>query len=106
MVAALEPALDGVRFGICEVYSDAPPHVASDGTTVSWYFVIDGCTVEVGRGVRTDVDHTIRADYTVAIPYAKQPAHEQARGFAMLDVPDELRRGLMAFHDDMAALTA
>ena len=105
-VAELGALLDGVRFGVCETYTDPPLHLRREGSDeISWYFVIDGPTAEVGEGMRTDVDHAITADYTVAIPYAKQPAIEQHRTFAALKVPDELRRQLMAFHDHMASVT-
>ena len=109
LTAVVDPvadALRGVRFAICEIYSDPPATlVGDDRGALAWHFVIEDGHVEVGHGARDDVDHTVRADYHVAIPYAKQPSAEQAKTFASLRVPDELRTALMAFHDRMAAVT-
>ena len=60
----------GKRFSVCEVFTDAPAHVAPAGVA-AWHFRIDGGRVEVGAGAADGVDVTIRADYASTLPSAR-----------------------------------
>ena len=57
----------GFAFSACEIFTDAPAHVAETGTA-AWHFYIDGKTVRVGVGEVDGTDVTIRADYESTLP--------------------------------------
>ena len=58
------------RFSACEIFTDAPAHVAASGTA-AWHFYVDGKSVKIGIGEVDDADVTIRADYEAALPGAR-----------------------------------
>ncbi|MEM7365142.1 MAG: hypothetical protein AAF525_14050 [Pseudomonadota bacterium] len=60
----------GHTFSVCEIFTDAPSSIASDGTA-AWYFFIDGQSVTVSEGEAEGTDVTIRADYQSALPGAR-----------------------------------
>ena len=71
-LAARAEAVDGVRFSLCEVFTDPPAHL-DDGTgKAAWWLAISGASVEVGRGDRTDLEHRAEVDYTTSLPHARR----------------------------------
>jgi hypothetical protein len=114
-LAAAGPALDGVRFEICEVLTEAPEHLAEPGTNkVSWHIIIDGSTVDVDFG---EVDALFRGerDYDDVLPIAKTVYAEhpevlaelraQRSAASMPNVPDALQPILVGLHDFLARRT-
>src|SRR5262249_11417878 len=57
--------LRGVRLGICEVYSDPPPHLGYDGAA-AFHIRIDDGEVTVAAGEIDGVDFKVHADYNKA----------------------------------------
>jgi hypothetical protein len=122
-LAQLGPEVEGARFSLCEVFTDAPPHLADGaGGQVGWWFTIDGPRVEVGHGVRHDVEPRVVVDYQSVLPlvrtlYSENPqAAEAARERRRKAVergeappfrlpPPELVPMLMGLHDHMAVRT-
>ncbi len=68
---AAERGKTGVRFSLCEVFTDAPDSLAPSGT-VAWHFYLDGKTVVVAAGEVDDADVKIRTDYQGVLPKARQ----------------------------------
>jgi hypothetical protein len=66
-VAAHAAQLRGLRFGVCEVYTDPPPHLGFGGDA-AFHFRIDDGELVIGVGEIDDVDMKVRADYTKAGP--------------------------------------
>lgn len=60
----------GVRFSLCEVFTDAPTHLAPSGT-LAWHFYIDAKNVKVGTGEIDDATVTVRTDYQGVLPQAR-----------------------------------
>lgn len=106
---------DGRSFSVCEIFANAPRHVAASGTA-AWHFYIDGRTVRVGAGVANDVDVTIRADYEAALPaarlvYTAEILAERARARPAPSpvVSGDMNRApayLVELHNRLAAVTA
>ena len=110
-----EHADGDTRFSACEVFTDAPAHVAESGTA-AWHFYVDGKNVAVGLGVVDDADVTIRADYQTALPgartvYTPEYLAKQAKA-PPPDKPPEVEGDMSAFppwlvelHNRMALVT-
>jgi len=62
-VAAHTDSLRGVRFGVCEVYTDAPAHLGYPNNEAAFHICIDDGVLDIGRGEVDDVDMKVRADY-------------------------------------------
>jgi hypothetical protein len=60
----------GVRFCLCEVFTDTPTSVDPSGT-LAWHFYIDGKSVTVAVGEVDDADVKIRVDYQKILPAAR-----------------------------------
>src|SRR4051812_5499868 len=65
-VAANADALRGVRFGICEVYTNPPPHLGYGAGDAAFHIRIDDGRLVIGAGEIDDVDMKVRADYNKA----------------------------------------
>jgi len=61
----------GKRFSLCEVFTNAPRHIAPSGTA-AWHFYVDGRSVTVNAGEVDDADVKIRTDYQGILPRARQ----------------------------------
>jgi hypothetical protein len=107
-VAAVDSRLTGVRFSLCEVYTDPPRHLGGDTDRIAWHIVIDDGRVEVGRGQPDGIDQTVVVDYQTCVPLAKVHYPPMARP-RDLDgpprVPKELVPMMIDFHNHMAACT-
>ena len=107
----------GFAFSVCEIFTDAPTHVAESGTA-AWHFYIDGKTARVGVGEVGDTDVTIRADYETTLPAARlvytpeilaerasQPPDENAARNVEGDMT-RLPPYLVELHNRLAVITA
>lgn len=65
-----EQGESGVRFSLCEVFTDAPLSLAPSGT-LAWHFYVDGKVVLVATGEVDDADVKIRTDYQGVLPQAR-----------------------------------
>lgn len=111
-----EQGQPGVRFSLCEVFTDAPASIAPTGT-VAWHFYVDGKTVAVSAGEVDDATVKIRTDYQGVLPQARQfytpeilaqrATEPPGAGFDSVQgdmslVPDYL----VALHNRLAVVTA
>ncbi|MEM7017974.1 MAG: hypothetical protein AAF512_11640 [Pseudomonadota bacterium] len=107
---------DGKNFSVCEIFTDAPKHVAESGTA-AWYFYITGKTVKVGAGEINDADVTIRADYTETLPTARLVYTPEILAERAAQPPDENSSNvegdmsqappyLVELHNQLAVMTA
>jgi len=72
LIANAKQDLSGVTFNMCEVFTDAPEHIAlTDDGKAGWHFRVKGKTIEVAAGEIDDADFKIIADYTTVLPLAK-----------------------------------
>jgi hypothetical protein len=67
---AAKADLAAVSFSLCEVFTEAPPHLAGPAGVVSWYFRLQGGRIEVAAG---DVPAAVRVTgaYQAALGYAQ-----------------------------------
>src|SRR5687767_1040178 len=64
--------LSGVDYSMCEVFTDAPPHLCAEGeTTVGWYLRIRDGAVEVAPGRLDDATFLVTGDYATVLPLAR-----------------------------------
>ncbi|MCP4006285.1 MAG: hypothetical protein GY725_19050 [bacterium] len=70
-VAEAGSALDGIRFSLCESYTDAPPHLARPGNLAAWHARFDGASVSVGAGIIDDADFRIHGPYSAVLPLSR-----------------------------------
>jgi hypothetical protein len=121
-VADLGDEVDGVQFALAEVFTGAPPHLALPGDErVGWWLAIDGRDVQVGLGIRDDIERTTTADYETTVPIArtiysedpdaaeaarKRHAERVERGeLPATPIPPVLLPALMGLHDHLARRT-
>lgn len=111
-----EHADDDTRFSACEIFTDAPAHVAAAGTA-AWHFYVEGKSVRIGMGAVDDADVTIRADYETALPGARAVyTPEYLAKMATMPPPDPppdikgdtsvFPPWLVELHNRMAVITA
>ena len=120
-IPALGDAVADVAFSMCEVFTDAPAHLADEEGRAAWWFAIDGAAVSVGRGARDDVDIRGEVDYAATLPNARLVYDEAmleeraaARKAAASDgppnafdaLPAEVRACLTGLHNFLAPQTA
>ena len=104
-IPRLTGILDGVHFAHCEVFTDAPAHIANPGTNdAAWWIEIDGPRVTVGTGDRDDIARRVAIDWHAALPLAKAIQDPPAPGSGGR-LPDELMTVFNGLHNHMARLT-
>lgn len=121
-IPPLGEALDGIEFTICEVFTNAPRHIAGDDGRVAWHVVIDGPTVKVGDGKIENADYFSKSDYQSVLPiartvYSDNPgsyeviqaeraaAIERGERAATAEIPLALAGPIRELHDHLARNT-
>ena len=124
LVGAAGPEMDGVRWTVCEVFTDVPRHLAQgpDGKA-AWHCRIRGREIDFGLGEipGSECDFKVTADYTAILPFAKvvlagDPAvlekvnadllKAAMEGKVVLEGNRETRpEALATLHDDMVRVT-
>lgn len=103
-----EHGAPGVRFSLCEVFTDAPADVASSGTA-AWHFAVDGHDVRSGPGELAGADVRICEDYARVLPVARLVYTADVMA-AMESRPDDPFAAFPAYlvelHNRMALVTA
>lgn len=107
------------RFGICEVFTDSPKHLAADGV-IAWHCRIADGALDFRMGEVDDVDVKNVADYQAILPFARlhldaetQATYQQMSAEALASgklkrfgdatkLPPEIH----GLHNEMAAITA
>lgn len=109
-------AEEDAKLSVCEVFTDAPRHVAASGTA-AWHFAIDGKRVTVSLGELDDADIVIRVDYEIALPGARTiytPEFlAQRESMPPPEIPPEIKGDistlppwLVELHNRLAVVTA
>jgi hypothetical protein len=57
-----------LRMSICEVFTDAPAHLANEGGKIVWSCVIEGGVVDFRLTERDDVRFKVTVDYEAVLP--------------------------------------
>lgn len=107
------------RFGICEVFTDAPTHLAPDGI-IAWHCRVADGKLDFRMGEADDVDIKNVADYQAILPFARlhltpetRVDYEKMSARALAD--GKLKRigdattlppAIHALHNEMAEITA
>ena len=66
------PDVDQVRWSVCEVFVDVPPHLAQTPVgKAAWHCRIRGREVAFGLGEIEDADLKVVADYATALPLSR-----------------------------------
>jgi len=114
--------IEEADFSICEVFTDAPAHLANLGDgRAAWTFRIKGRSVIVGREEVFDADYKVVADYHAVLPLVRivhnndpaiiaemeAAAMKAARAGQVSVQGDKAKRpdALAPFHDRLAELT-
>jgi hypothetical protein len=120
---APDDQVTGVRFAICEVYTDVPEHIEPDADgRRAWHLRIRGREAELRPGEIEDADLKIVGEYAAILPisrlhYRNDPGAlkksaelgAQAVREGRLSVSGDQRRApgfLAGFHDALAEITA
>jgi hypothetical protein len=107
------------RFGICEVFTDAPKHLAPDGV-IAWHCRVADGKLDFRMGEVDDIDIKNVADYDAILPFARlhltpetQADYEKMSARALADgklkrVGDaaKLPPAIHVLHNEMAEITA
>jgi hypothetical protein len=107
------------RFGICEVFTDSPKHLAADGV-IAWHCRVADGKLDFRMGEADDVDIKNIADYQAILPFARlhltpetQADYVKMSERALAD--GKLKRvgdastlppGIHGLHNEMAEITA
>lgn len=107
------------RFGICEVFTGSPKHLAADGT-IAWHCRVADGQLAFHMGEADDVDLKNIADYQAILPFARlqltpetRADYEKMSAKALAD--GKLKRigdaailppGIHGLHNEMAEITA
>ena len=62
-VAERRDALRGKRTALCEIFTDAPPHLGYPDNVAAFHIVVDDGELTVAPGALQDADYCMRADY-------------------------------------------
>ncbi len=84
LVAAVGDAdFEGVSFSFCETFTDAPANLVEPGTTsTGWYVTVAEGELRVGKGILSDADLRITADYATVLPLARMVLEGNPEGAA------------------------
>lgn len=107
------------RFGLCEVFTDSPKHLAKDGV-IAWYCRIADGKLDFRMGEVDDVDIKNVADYEAVLPFARlhltpetRAEYEQMSATALaagklkrIGDAAKLPPAIHALHNEMAEITA
>ncbi|MEZ6023600.1 MAG: hypothetical protein R3C16_09390 [Hyphomonadaceae bacterium] len=116
---AFAAANPDARFSICEVFTDAPKHLAADGV-IAWHCRAADGKLEFALGEADDVDMKNIADYQAILPFARmrvdaetRPTYEKmaaevaASGkLKRVGDPAKIPPGVHGLHNDLADITA
>ena len=116
---AFAEAHPDARFGICEVFTGAPAHLAPDGV-IAWHCRIADGKLDFRLGEADDVDVKNVADYQAILPFARlrltpetqaqyEEMSERARADGKLKrIGDhtKLPPAIHGLHNEMAEITA
>jgi hypothetical protein len=98
-VARLGDDAKGLRWSICEVFTDPPAHLSADGAPIAWFCKVVDDEVTFGDGDVDDVEVKVIADYAAVLPLGRydtagdpERAAELARMSAGLVARGELTR--------------
>lgn len=61
----------GADYSMCEVYFNAPPHLAIEGDRIAWYFRIKNSKIEFGIEEVDNVDMKVMGDYKTLYQISK-----------------------------------
>ena len=65
-VAERADALRGKRVGLCEVFTDTPPHLGDEDNVAAFHIVVDDGELTVAQGALDNADYRMQADYNQA----------------------------------------
>jgi hypothetical protein len=112
----------GLRMSICEVFTDAPSHLADDAGRIVWSCVIDDGVVDFRLAERDDTRFKVTVDYAAVLPLGRfdtkgdpERQTELSRMSAeliekgvmkVMGTRDSDPRAMPSVHDSIAKLTA
>jgi hypothetical protein len=68
----LRREIPNVAWSICEVFTDPPPTLSPDGSSIAWHCVVsEGRLTRFGSGEIDDVEFKVVADYAAILPIAR-----------------------------------
>jgi len=121
-LSQLEDHGKSVDWSFCEVFTDAPEHLRTDGDAAAWHCVVEKGELTFGSTILEEPTFRVTADYAAIYPLAKYDTKgEPGRGaelgqmsqdlmakgqLAVVGDPTALDARLGSFHDAIAAVTA
>jgi hypothetical protein len=70
-VARLGAEADGLRWSICEVFTDPPAHLSPSGAPIAWFCRVVGDQVTFGDGEIDDAEMKVTVDYAAVLPLGR-----------------------------------
>jgi len=118
-LGAFAAANPDARFGLCEVFTDSPAHLAADGV-IAWHCRVADGKVDFHMGDADDVDIKNIADYQTILPFARlhltsetRAEYEQMSARALeagklkrIGDVTKLPPAIHGLHNEMAEITA
>nr|WP_070960800.1 hypothetical protein [Hyphomonas sp. Mor2] len=118
----LDPDESAKSWSFCEVFTDAPVHLQTDGTKAAWHFIVRDGEVAFGDTDLEDATMKVVADYQAILPLARYDTRGEPDRQAELGAmsqklmaegkmtvsgdPSALDPRLGSVHDPIAAVTA
>ncbi len=110
-----------LTMSICEVFTNAPTHLADEGGKVAWSCVVDGDTIDFQRRERDDVRFKVVGDYAAILPLGQYSVRgDPSRAAELAAMAAKVRetggmqttgeraanpQAISSIHDAIAALT-
>ena len=78
-VAQRRDALRGARGAVCEIFTDAPPHLGYADNVAAFHIVVDDGELTVGTGVLDAADYSMRAASQGQVPGLRRRNEKRPR---------------------------
>jgi hypothetical protein len=95
--ATLSQTVPSLHMSICEVFTEAPAHLADNAGQISWSCVVNGREVDFSVTARDDVDFKVVVDYAAVLPLGRYDSRGEPERREKLSgmSADLIERGVM-----------
>ena len=85
------------QMSVCEVFRNAPAHLADANGNVAWSVVVTDGSVDFRREERDDVAIKIVTDYASTLPNARFESISEAGHYPQIERPDQVAAAIERF---------
>jgi hypothetical protein len=109
LAQAAGSGLDGVRWTVCEVFTDVPEHIAqTPDRRAAWHCRVRGQEIAFGLGEIDDADFKVIADYQTVLPLARLHLGDDPKVMERVNetMMKAVMEGRMQIHGDLGSRPA